>query len=63
MSNKTNDEIIEDIREKREMWCMEHYCETKDIMEDERSQEFIMVDCEEGYERVYLPDELQSKNY
>ena len=68
MSNKINDGIYEDMRERREQWLEENDYNESDIMED-IDGEYVMTTVEQGtagdddYEvkrvKMYLPDNCQ----
>lgn len=56
MSHKNNDLLYEELA----MWLSEHGRSAGDIMTGSDGFSYIYIDGEEGYERVFLPDNFQS---
>lgn len=54
MSNKTNDELYEE----REIW-LDNLGRTKGDIMDKGDGKYVMVDGEDGFEKIYLPDNFQ----
>lgn len=60
MSHKANDLFMEDVLQKRQEWLVENGRQDGDVMEDEKG-EYILIDGENNYEKLYLSKELTLK--
>ena len=59
MSHKQNDEYFDDLLERRGVFLSEYGLDEKDVMQDEKGTEYVMIEGENGLEKTFLPEKLQ----